>query len=153
MKKNVVFLLFLLPLMATAGPVNLQSAKRKAGTFLKEKVGSIIDKPMNLAYRQPLPDNEEQTAFYVFNSSDGKGYVIVSGDDRTEQVLGYSPTGHIDPEAMPDNMKYYLGELAKELASMDSDVTVITRKSKRPLPPSLRHIGIKTVLSTTWLLM
>ena len=147
MKKNVVFLLFLLPLMATAGPVNLQSAKRKAGTFLKEKVGSIIDKPMNLAYRQPLPDNEEQTAFYVFNSSDGKGYVIVSGDDRTEQVLGYSPTGHIDPEAMPDNMKYYLGELAKELASMDSDVTVVSRKSKRRAPVKK---AIEPLITTHW---
>lgn len=147
MKKIVVFLLFLLPLMATAGPVNLQSAKRKAGTFLKEKVSSIIDKPMNLAYRQPLPDNEEQTAFYVFNSSDGKGYVIVSGDDRTEQVLGYSPTGHIDPEAMPDNMKYYLSELAKELASIDNDVTVISRKSKRRAPVKK---AIEPLITTHW---
>ncbi|MBR6715092.1 MAG: C10 family peptidase [Prevotella sp.] len=147
MKKIVVFLSFLLPLMATADPIDLQSAKRKAGTFLKEKVSSIIDKPMNLAYRQPLPDNEELTAFYVFNSSDGKGYVIVSGDDRTEQVLGYSPTGHIDPEAMPDNMKYYLGELAKELASMDSDVTVITRKSKRRVPVKK---AIAPLITTHW---
>lgn len=133
--------------MATADPIDLQSAKRKAGTFLKEKVSSIIDKPMNLAYRQPLPDNEELTAFYVFNSSDGKGYVIVSGDDRTEQVLGYSPTGHIDPEAMPDNMKYYLGELAKELASMDSDVTVVSRKSKRRAPVKK---AIAPLITTHW---
>lgn len=147
MKKIVVFLLFLLPLMATADPIDLQSAKRKAGTFLKEKVSSIIDKPMNLAYRQPLPDNEEQTAFYVFNSSDGKGYVIVSGDDRTEQVLGYSPTGHIDPEAMPDNMKYYLGELAKEIANIDNDVTVISRKSKRRAPVKK---AIDPLITTHW---
>ena len=133
MKKIVVFLLLLLPLMATADPIDLQSAKRKAGAFLKEKVSSIIDKPMNLAYRQPLPDNEEKTAFYIFNSSDGKGYVIVSGDDRTEQVLGYSVW------------------IAMSLLSAES------RKGapplKRPLNLSLRHIGIKTVLSTTWLLM
>ena len=147
MKKIVVFLLFLLPLMATADPIDLQSVKRKAETFLKEKVSSIIDKPMNLAYRQPLPDNEEQTAFYVFNSSDGKGYVIVSGDDRTEQVLGYSPTGHIDPEAMPDNMKYYLSELAKELASIDNDVTVISRKSKRRVPVKK---AIEPLITTHW---
>ena len=147
MKKIVVFLLFLLPLVATADPIDLQSAKRKAGAFLKEKVSSIIDKPMNLAYRQPLPDNEEKTAFYIFNSSDGKGYVIVSGDDRTEQVLGYSPTGHIDPEAMPDNMKYYLGELAKELASMDSDVTVVSRKSKRRAPVKK---AIEPLITTHW---
>ncbi len=147
MKKIVVFLLFWLPLMASAGPIDVQSAKRTAGTFLKQKVRSIIDKPLTLAYSQPLPGHEEQTAFYVFNSSDGKGYVIVSGDDRTEQVLGYSPTGHIDPEAMPDNMKYYLGELAKELASMDSDVTVVSRKSKRRAPVKK---AIEPLITTHW---
>ena len=147
MKKIVVFLSFWLPLMATAGPIDVQSAKRKAGTFLKEKVSSIIDKPMNLAYSQPLPGHEEQTAFYVFNSSDGKGYVIVSGDDNTEQVLGYSTTGHFDPETMPDNMRYYLGELAKELASVDSDVTVVSRKSKRRAPVKK---AIAPLITTHW---
>ena len=134
-------------MMATANPIDVQSAKRTARTFLKEKVRSITDKPLNLAYRQSLPGNEEQTAFYVFNSSDGKGYVVVSGDDRTEQVLGYSSTGHIDPEAMPDNMKYYLGELAKELASMDSDVTVVSRKSKRRAPVKK---AIAPLITTHW---
>ena len=147
MKKIVVSLFFFLPLMVTAGPIDLQSAKRTAKTFLKEKVSSITDKPMNLAYRQPLPDNEEQTAFYVFNSSDGKGYVIVSGDDRTEQVLGYSPTGHIDPEAMPDNMKFYLGELAKEMASLQSDATGSVRKIKRRAPVKR---AVAPLITTHW---
>lgn len=147
MKKIVVFLLFLLPLMATADPIDLQSAKRTARTFLKEKVRSITDKPLNLAYRQSLPGNEEQTAFYVFNSSDGKGYVVVSGDDRTEQVLGYSSTGHIDPEAMPDNMKYYLGELAKEMTTMQNDATAGVRKTKRRVPVKK---AIAPLITTHW---
>ena len=133
--------------MATAGPIDLPSAKRKAGTFLKEKVRATTVKPMRLAYRQSLPGHEEKTACYVFNADDGKGYVIVSGDDRTEQVLGYSPTGHIDPAAMPDNMKWYLGELAKEIASIDSNVAGGSKKSIRR-SPAKKAIG--PLLTTRW---
>ena len=147
MKKIVVFLLFWLPLMASAGPIDVQSAKRAAGTFLKQKVRSIIDKPLTLAYSQPLPGHEEQTAFYVFNSSDGKGYVIVSGDDNTEQVLGYSPTGHFDPETMPDNMRCYLGELAKEIASVESKSTTGVKKVKRRVPVKK---AIAPLITTHW---
>ena len=133
--------------MAIAGPIDLQSAKRTAGTFLKEKVRSKTAKTMNLAYRQPLPGHEEQTACYVFNASDGKGYVVVSGDDRTEQVLGYSSTGHINPAAMPDNMKYYLGELAKEIASMGSDVTGSDRRLIMRAPVKR---AIAPLITTHW---
>ena len=135
--------------MASAGPVKLQSAKKTAGAFLKEKAGSPTIKSMDLAYRQPVPGNETKTACYIFNSTDGKGYVIVSGDDRTEQVLGYSPTGHIDPAAMPDNMKYYLDELAKEIASMGSAATAptIAKKSMRRAPVKR---AIAPLLTTHW---
>ncbi len=135
--------------MASAGPVKLQSAKKTAGAFLKEKAGSPTIKSMDLAYRQPVPGDEAQTACYIFNSSDGKGYVIVSGDDRTEQVLGYSPTGHIDPAAMPDNMKYYLDELSKEIASMGSAATAptIAKKSMRRAPVKR---AIAPLLTTHW---
>lgn len=147
MKKHVVFFLLLfLPLMATANPIDLQSAKKAARTFLKKKIHSKTLRPMQLAYRQSLPGNEEQTACYIFNSSDGKGYVIVSGDDRTEQVLGYSSTGHIDPEKMPDNMKRYLGELAKEIAYNRSNFTS-ARKVKR-LAPAKKAIA--PLITTHW---
>ena len=31
---------------------------------------------------QPAP-------YYVFNATEGKGFVIVSADERTEEILGY----------------------------------------------------------------
>ena len=132
--------------MATAGPIDLESAKRTAGTFLKEKVHSKTIKPMNLAYRQSIPGHKDQTACYVFNASDGKGYVVVSGDDRTEQVLGYSPTGHIDPTAMPDNMKYYLDELAKEIASIKGNVS----GGSNPMRRAPTKKAIAPLITTHW---
>ena len=132
--------------MATAGPIDQQTAKRTAATFLKEKARSKTVKSMHLAYKQSLPGHEDKTACYVFNASDGKGYVVVSGDDRTEQVLGYSSTGHIDPAAMPDNMKYYLGELAKEIAGMESDAP----EGGKPIRRSPVKNAIAPLITTYW---
>ncbi len=132
--------------MATAGPIDQQTAKRTAATFLKEKARSKTVKSMHLAYKQSLPGHEDKTACYVFNASDGKGYVVVSGDDRTEQVLGYSSTGHIDPAAMPDNMKYYLGELAKEMAGMESDAP----EGGKPIRRSPVKKAIAPLITTYW---
>jgi len=42
---------------------------------------------------------------YIFNNVANSGYVIVSGDERMPEILGYSFTGSIDTENMPCNMK------------------------------------------------
>ena len=34
--------------------------------------------------------------YYIFNSADGKGFVIVAGDDQLTELVGYSKTGSID---------------------------------------------------------
>ena len=44
---------------------------------------------------------------YAFNASDD-GYVIVSANDGTVPILGYSDTGHIDGDNMPPAMKRLL---------------------------------------------
>ena len=41
----------------------------------------------------------------MFNSDGDNGYVIVSNDDRTAAVLGYSDSGQLDLDNMPENMR------------------------------------------------
>ena len=55
---------------------------------------------LNVEIQSALPD---QQLLYAFNIEDG-GFVIVSGDDRTLPVLGYSLTGSIDADDMPDGI-------------------------------------------------
>ena len=54
----------------------------------------------------------------VFNI-DGGGFVIVSGDSRARRVLGYSRTGNVDPSAMPENVRYWLGEYQHQLEQLE----------------------------------
>jgi hypothetical protein len=44
-------------------------------------------------------------AYYVFNTEYNSGYVVVSGDDRTDDILAYSTEGSFDEENMPENVR------------------------------------------------
>ena len=73
-----------------------------------------------------------QTDYYVFNRDGGQGYVIVSGDDMMEPVLGYSEVGSFDFNKAPEYLKYLLEEFQNSLEWM--------RKNPRiQETPSLRY--------------
>ena len=52
---------------------------------------------------------------HVFNLEDGNGFVIVSGSDQTEAVLGYATAGSIDGQ-MPPAMRKLLQSYASQIA-------------------------------------
>lgn len=57
-------------------------------------------------------------AYYVFNSTDGKGYVIMSGDDAVRPVLGYSTQGTFDPNHLPEGLKDLLASYQKQIEAL-----------------------------------
>jgi hypothetical protein len=83
---------------------------------------------------------------YVFNI-DGGGYVIVSGDDRTEEILGYSTTGTFDADKIPDNMRAFLQEYVDGIKYLDDHDIQVTRTSRRA--PGYRD-RIEPLLTTRW---
>ena len=69
-------------------------------------------------------------AFYVFNADNGGGYVIVSGDDRTTEILGYSKTGNLDMDHLPENLKWWLEGYARQIDALGTSVKPVqTQKS------------------------
>lgn len=62
-------------------------------------------------------DKNLANPYYIFNIEKG-GYVIVSGDDRFESILGYSDEGCISAtEELPDGLAYWLGMYEKEMVN------------------------------------
>jgi hypothetical protein len=57
----------------------------------------------------------ETVYFYVFSTEDKEGFVIVSGDEHVTPVLGYSETNGFSADNMPDNLKWWLGEYARQI--------------------------------------
>jgi hypothetical protein len=55
----------------------------------------------------------KEAAYYVFNGD--AGYVVIAGDDRQTELLGYSDSGTFPEEGnIPENMKSWLDFYAKE---------------------------------------
>ena len=53
--------------------------------------------------------------YYVFNETDGSGFVIVAGDDVAKPILGYSENGSFDENNLPPAFAYWLDFLNSQI--------------------------------------
>lgn len=110
--KNTIKLLFLLCCLFAgtlmAKPVTQDQARIVAVNFWK----SLSDKVGDAHFASV---RSEFTELYIFANANGKGFVIVSGDDRALPVLGYSTNSLIDIENMPENAVEWLHDYEREI--------------------------------------
>lgn len=97
--------------------VSVDKALQIASNFTKRITEQQLrsNQPLQLAYtaQSTLRSGAPEAYYYVFNS--GKGFIIVSGDDRAYPILGYSTSGNFSYEEAPDNMKWWLQEYANQI--------------------------------------
>ena len=126
MKHRIIILLFasLLGLCAFAQTVSEPIAHSRAAAFFANQAqqapGAIRDTPtannqLSLAYTSQKNGN---TCFYVFNRGENGGFVIVGGDAVAHEILAYVPQGHFNYDSIPDNVKWWLEEYAKEISAV-----------------------------------
>ncbi len=139
-KLTLLFISLFASLTIFAGEVTEAEALQKAQNFMKGKKF----KQRNLR-RAPSKEGEKN-AFYVFNAENNGGFVIVSGDDRTKEILGYSEHGNMDLEHAPENLKWWLGYYSQYINSLDERVSV--RKSNRT--SSVQRAAIAPMITTEW---
>ena len=104
--KKFLFVLtcLMVSVMMQAGDVSRQEALEKARQFMPNKEF----KQQESGQRKAPGIAPMNSPYYVFNAENNAGFVIVSGDDRTEAILGYSDKGELDIETAPDNVKWLL---------------------------------------------
>ena len=108
-----------------AEPVSKQAALYTAQNFMlaKGKNVNTVQRPFRAAKSGTSTTTEEDAYYYVFNAGNNGGYVIVSGDDRVEPILGYVEQGSFDPNNIPDNMRSWLQSYADEIKYViDNDI-------------------------------
>ena len=112
MKKILFFTVMLFTAMqATASDVNASAAQTAAMRFLNNATSTgrrsapASPSGIRLVHAEANSANADQAVYYIFNTSDT--YVIISGDDRAEEVLAYGD-GPIDMTNLPINMRYWL---------------------------------------------
>ena len=88
------------------------------GTGLRSAAG---DKTLSVAYtsKNSLESMPEKNNYYVFNRGDNNGFIIVSGNEQTIAVLGYSYKGNFDYELLSPNLKAWLGSYDEQIESLD----------------------------------
>lgn len=121
-------------LLILANPVGRKAAQQKASRFMR--AGSEM---------QLVAQAEgEAPAYYVFNAKAAKGgFVVISGDDRTDEVLGYADNGSFDPENVPDNMRWWL-DCYKE------QIEMIRSGKASPVPAAIEKEPVAPLLTTLW---
>ena len=145
MKKQILFLFWmLLPITAVsihAEQVSKQEALLKAQQFMPNK-------QFKEAESAHARGSVERDAFYIFNAENNGGFVIVSGDDRTTEILGYSDHGEINFDKAPCNVKWLLECYQHVIDSLAKEPNV--KAKVRTRGSSSSRTEIEPLIATHW---
>ena len=148
MKTRLLLLLTsLFALTVSAERINEQQALEKARQFMQGKVLNSAHQTRNV--RRASASSQLQN-LYIFNVEDNGGFVIVSVDDRTDAILGYSTSGRFDEQHIPDNFRAWLQQTETEIESLPAS----TLPGSEDLMPATRraakHAKINPLVITSW---
>lgn len=162
MKTSRRILVTLLIVLATASvwanPVNPEQAKQLASSFITGKI--TVDPVTGRRTPRRAPAKNEMETKVVFDAKDQQGqplmyavnfktqggYVLVSGDDRFNEVLGYSDSEQFDEQNMPDNMRAWLQGYVDEMNHLKS----INYQPTLRRAPATTKTAVEPLITTKW---
>ena len=80
---------------------------------------------------------------------DGGGYVIVAGDDRAEEILGYGD-GTLDMNRIPANMKWWLGQYKEQIEFLIKNPKLKVQRVSDSSSTMLRASVVQPLLTCEW---
>lgn len=146
MRKLVTILFAALAVSAGARQISPDEAASIASKFFNPASRSSEKVAVSQATDKTVSPDSPQP-YYVFNGQDNSGFVIVSGDDRTRPILGYSDAGNFDFNNLPPQLEWLLGEYANEIEALASSpetsaYTASADDTRAPIEPLIKtHWG------------
>ena len=148
MMKKKLYVVLLLTALSIAGAWADERSEREAKMLAMRFMSGLFD----------WQDDDELTlqgqvsGLYVFSLSESGGFIIVSNDDNTLPILGFSENGTLDLENMPDEKRAWLQGYADEIAWLKQ------HPIENPLPAYLTNTragshdkeDIAPLVTTTW---
>ena len=149
MKRGILFLLslFLIASTTLAKRINEETARKIAIEFLTSKRHINTDVKICNPYISTRSVVSE-AGYFIFNSTDGKGFAIVAAEDELPEIIGYSATGHIDSQSMSDGLKLFLESYSQYVEDIRKGVAIAsdysaTRSSTLPAE-------VEPIVKTQW---
>lgn len=149
MNYKAILILSLLCLMSVlrgqAKPITLEQARQKVLLFQSQKgdlspIKAIVNQK-RLAPRK-VASKAGYSPYYVFERGNDEGFIIISGDDQTIDVLGYSDNGTFDYENMPLGLQDLLNSYARQIEMIQAGAPVITAPATHP--------KVETLMTSKW---
>lgn len=146
--KKLIFLLFACASgMAHADEVSVDNAKQLAADFFS---ASSLDRlasadALDLAY---TCGTASHPLYYVFNAHEGQGYIIISADDCTTPVLGYSLEGRYDAGSMPPAMNWMMHGLESEIKAAPGLQNPVSMTERRRMARRAAQSNERILLET-----
>ncbi|KGN83679.1 thiol protease/hemagglutinin PrtT [Porphyromonas sp. COT-290 OH860] len=109
-----------------AGPIGREQAMRLAERYVQ------IDRAGELRLAEGEKKGGLKPTYYIFNDTDRSGFVIISGDDTTIPVLGYSDKGQVHLNRLPEQLSGLLKRHQKQVDALRS--TAVTPGLPSPTP-------------------
>ena len=144
MKRILFFFAIAVATVSTlqAALVNEMEARQVATQFFSAK-SSRMSAPagrseVRLAY------TAEHERFYVFNRGQNGPFVVVAGDDRLPQILGYGDSGDFSAASLPPAVLYWMDEMNREIAYLQTHSNAVAHQ------PAKRAVAVDPLLTTRW---
>ncbi|MDE6853950.1 MAG: C10 family peptidase [Muribaculaceae bacterium] len=146
--KMLIFPLWVFtPGLVEAATVSDSDARAMAEEFYAAGTGDASPASLELCY---TGGTSTKPLYYVFNATDGKGFVIVSADDNTEPIIGFSFENPYVTSDVPPTLKYMMDGIGKEIEAASKIAGGSkTRRMARARAASLRvNHGITAQVKT-----
>lgn len=119
MKKQIILFAagLLMSLSATAKPISINQAIEASRNFLYHY--ETLKSGLEFTHHSTLyslPESTDTACIYIINI-DTIGFIMMSADDRSKPVLGYSFNGNYSPERLPINFKAWINDQRNSIAS------------------------------------
>jgi len=153
MRKLIIYLCFAATFAnISAKQISEAQALDKAQLFGKNATSThLMSKArtsaiMSIAYRAMEKESDSVNYFYVFNRGTEDGYVIVSADDKSNEILGYCDQGSFDYSSLPDNMKSWLDGYREEIKYLRTLTKSVSAKLKTDNETSIISTSVTPLL-------
>ncbi len=140
-----------------ANVVDLKTAQVAATNFYQHQC-SVNSANLTLAYTEKAPSGDP--VFYVFNVNGNKGFVIISAEDATHPILGYSNEGAYVVPVAGNNVGYWMDKRKREILVIRSSKIAATLDVKAEWSSCVNNTflnsnthkiaSVSPLLSTTW---